>query len=226
MSSIGTIENAIGPLEFRQIPPNSDRFEEIIRHLRDTFFSDEPLNRAVKLCRPGEGHMELECQCEKTLQDGLSVMAVTDEGKIAGVVLNGILRRGEVAEALDALKGTQDERFKKIFTLLYEANLKVDFFDEFAVGKLFEIRILSVDNKFRGKGLAKKLLQKSEEVAKENDFRVMKSDATGLFSQKIFSSLGFATKAEYSYGVENGRMADLKVDPPHEKLKIMYKLIE
>uniref|UniRef100_A0A1B0GQ23 Uncharacterized protein n=1 Tax=Phlebotomus papatasi TaxID=29031 RepID=A0A1B0GQ23_PHLPP len=132
-------------MEFRQIPPNSERIGDIISHLRDTFFADEPLNKSVKLCGPGEGHLELERHSIKTLRDGLSVMAVTDEDVIAGVALNGILKRGETEEALDSLKDMQDEGFKKIFTLLYEENLKVDFFEEFEIPKLFEIRILSVD---------------------------------------------------------------------------------
>ncbi|XP_055695721.1 arylalkylamine N-acetyltransferase 1 isoform X2 [Lutzomyia longipalpis] len=220
------IQGGSGGMQFKQIPPNTERLGEIITHLRDTFFTDEPLNRAVKLCRPGEGHHELERHSEKTIRDGLSVMAIAESGEIAGVALNGILRRGEVKKALDDLKDSKDERFKKIFKLLYEENLKVDLFEEFGVFKLFEIRILSVDCRFRGQGLAKKLLEKSEEVAKENDFRVMKTDATGLFSQKTFSTLGYSTKSEYCYSLENGRSPDFMVDPPHDKLKIMYKVIE
>ncbi|XP_059609185.1 arylalkylamine N-acetyltransferase 1 [Phlebotomus argentipes] len=219
-------DNGPMKIELRQIPANSDRLGEIIIHLRNTFFADEPLNRAVKLCRPGEGHLELERHSEKTLRDGLSVMAVTDENVIAGVALNGILRRGEVRKALDALKDTQDERFKKIFRLLYEENLKTDFFDSFGVEKIFEIRILSVDCRFRGQGLAKKLMEKSQEVARENGFKLMKTDATGLFSQKTFSSLGFSTKSEYLYSLENGKVADFMVEPPHDKLKIMYKVLD
>lgn len=33
---------------------------EILAHLKHTFFIDEPLTSAVKLCTPGSGHPELE----------------------------------------------------------------------------------------------------------------------------------------------------------------------
>lgn len=66
----------------------------------------------------------------------------------------------------------QDKQFKKIFNLLYGENLKLNLFERFDVDKIFEIRILSVDSKFRGQGIAKKLLLKSQEIAEENGFKV------------------------------------------------------
>ena len=61
-------------MEYTKIPSN--RYDDVIEHLRQTFFADEPLNKAVELCRPGEGHGELEKHSLITLQDELSVMAV------------------------------------------------------------------------------------------------------------------------------------------------------
>lgn len=57
--------------------------------------------------------------------------------------------------------------------------------------------------------------------------QVMKTDATGAFSQRVVSSLGFITKCEINYTDyldENGEQIFV-VDPPHEKLKIMCKVI-
>lgn len=39
---------------------SSKHYDDVIIHLRNTFFADEPLNRGTKLCQPGEGHAELE----------------------------------------------------------------------------------------------------------------------------------------------------------------------
>lgn len=77
--------------------------------------------------------------------------------------------------------------------------------------------------------MAKKLLIESERVAQSNGFQVMKADATGLFSQKISSSLGFSTLVEIRYDefidAETGYPV-FHVDPPHESLKIMFKWID
>lgn len=67
-------------MEYIKIPPN--RFNDVIEHLRYTFFADEPLNKSVQLCKPGEGHAESEKYSLKTLEDGLSVMAVTQDQEV------------------------------------------------------------------------------------------------------------------------------------------------
>lgn len=83
-------------------------------------------------------------------------------------------------------------------------------------------------NRFRGQGLAKSLLLKSEEVARDNSFKVMKTDATGLFSQKISASIGFSTFSEVQYDryLDQDGGIVFVVDPPHDKLKVMCKLLE
>lgn len=55
----------------------------------------------------------------------------------------------------------------------------------------------------------------------------MKADATGLFSQKISMSFGFSPCLELPYNAYTDTQGDpiFKVDPPHDNLKIMFKLI-
>lgn len=201
------VQNII--MEYVIIPPN--RYDDVIEHLKHNFFADEPLNASIKLCESGEGHAELEKHSLKTLQDGLSVMAVTSDdeviyfcrkssyflwilfriflqfsiqsdnfvflplsyNQIAGVCLNGILQKGDIETSLANLHLKDDEKFRKIFTLLYTENLKNDLFEKYHIDKIFEIRILSVDSKFRGHGVAGSLMLKSKLVAEENGFRVL-----------------------------------------------------
>jgi hypothetical protein len=62
---------------------DEERYDDVIEHLRNNFFADEPLNNAVSLCRPGEPHAELEEHSLTTLRDGLSQMAVNiDTGQV------------------------------------------------------------------------------------------------------------------------------------------------
>ena len=65
-----------------------------------------------------------------------------------------------------------DEKFKKIFKLLYSINRKEDIFQHFHVDKAFDVRILSVDSLYRGQGIAKHLVKHSEDLAKECEFKV------------------------------------------------------
>lgn len=205
-----------------------ERFPDVIRHLRNTFFADEPLNKAVKLCRKGEGHVELERHSLSTLGANLSVMAVDERNQVVGVALNGVLKRGDVERAKEELQRSPDERFKKIFAFLYGANLKSNLFDDLQVDQLFEIRILSVDSACRGQGLATQLMLESELLAVANGFQVMKADATGVISRKILSGLGFGVHYEVRYDYSAGDEEELPrfiVEPPHDALRIMYKCI-
>lgn len=56
--------------------------------------------------------------------------------------------------------------------MLYSHNLSVDIFNKFDVNKVFDVRILSVDSRFRGQGIAKELVRRSEMVAKDFEFKV------------------------------------------------------
>lgn len=60
----------------------SEHYNDVIQHLRNTFFCDEPLNKSQKLCEHGVGHALTEKYCLKTLSDGLSLMAITADQQV------------------------------------------------------------------------------------------------------------------------------------------------
>ncbi|XP_063221433.1 uncharacterized protein LOC134530495 [Bacillus rossius redtenbacheri] len=221
----------MGALDDVQLGPvPEERYGDVIQHLRHSFFADEPLNSAVQLCRPGEPHAELEHHSLSTLADGLSQMAVhVATGEVVGVALNGVQRPGDLKAAQAKLAGLADLKFRLIFDLLYSANLRLDLFAEHGVDRLFECRILSVDRRFRGRGLARALLLRSEEVARQHGFKVFKEDATGFFSQRVAESVGLRAVSELKYcehiAPETGE-AVFKTQPPHESLKIMVKILQ
>lgn len=82
------------------------------------------------------------------------------------------MKKGEREEAESRLLEMSDEKFKAIFSLLYGVNEKIDLFSKYDVDELFECRILSVDETFRGRGLASILMNDSMEAAKNSGFKV------------------------------------------------------
>lgn len=64
------------------VPVTEERLEEVLDHLRMSFFADEPLNQAVGLCKRGERHVELERHCRHTLEQGYSCMIVDENNKV------------------------------------------------------------------------------------------------------------------------------------------------
>ncbi|KAG8302017.1 hypothetical protein J6590_040293 [Homalodisca vitripennis] len=145
--------------------------------------------------------------------------------EVVAVSLNGIQFPGDIKREKDKLAKMTDEKFKQIFTLLNNLNESLDLFTKYDVDKIFDARILSVDSGYRGKGLGKEIIRRAEEVASENNFQIMKGDATGAFSQKILLSLGWKLIHELKYVDhldENGEQI-FKPPPPHQSLKIMIK---
>ncbi|EFA02243.1 arylalkylamine N-acetyltransferase 1 [Tribolium castaneum] len=212
-------------MEYGPIP--SSKFTDVIHHLRHNF-PDEPLNASVGLCVHGKPCELLEHHDLQTLEDGLSIMAVeSTTGEIAGVALNGIARRGDVEKALEEMKSIDNIKYQRIFGLLNNVNKSIDLFTKYNVDKIFELRILSVDSRFRGRGIAKELFLRSELIAEEHGFKLVKVDATSLFTQRAAECLGFITEKCVTYGDfkdENGRkIYDTK--SPHDYYKVMTKVV-
>jgi GNAT superfamily N-acetyltransferase len=92
--------------------------------------------------------------------------------QVIGVALNGIQHPGDIAEAQAKLKTMADVKFRQIFDLLYGVNRSLDLFTQHGVDRIFECRILSVDKRFRGRGLARELLRRSVITARESGFKV------------------------------------------------------
>ena len=73
------------------------------------------------------------------------------------------------------------------------------------MGNIFSFQVLSVHPNYRRLGIATKLVQKSIELARSRGFEVVKAEATGKYSQKLYTKLNFDILFEISYN-------DYKVD--------------
>ncbi|KAF5302793.1 hypothetical protein FQA39_LY01973 [Lamprigera yunnana] len=209
--------------EYGPIPPC--KYDEVLHHLRYNF-PDEPLNMSVGLCKHGVKCEILEHHDLMTLKDGLSLMAVDAKtGNIAGVALNGISRRGEVEEGLKEVDASDHTEYRLIFGLLHNVNHDLKLFETYKVDQIFELRILSVASNYRGRGLAKELFMRSEIIAEEYGFKVIKVDATSLFTQKICENFGLKAVKSVVYKDfkdEKGKLL-YNTKSPHDYYKVMLK---
>ncbi|XP_050303266.1 arylalkylamine N-acetyltransferase 1-like [Anthonomus grandis grandis] len=213
-------------LEYVIVPKS--RFSDVIDHLRVSF-PDEPLNAAVGLALHGIPCPLLEHHELKTLEDGMSLMAVDrNMEKIAGVALNGVSNKGDTEKSIEETNAIENLQYRRIFGLLNDVNMELDLFSKYNVDKIFDIRILSVDSNYRGKGIAKDLFMHSEAIARKNGFKLMKTDATSLFTQRVAESQGFWVEKSvnyHDYMDENGKKI-YDTQPPHLDYKVMAKLLD
>lgn len=71
------------------------------------------------------------------------------------------------------IQQSSDEKYNKIFTILYTVSKDLDLFNTYQVDRILECRIISVSDAARGKGLAKELMKRSIDIAKEKQFKVV-----------------------------------------------------
>ncbi|XP_014470404.1 PREDICTED: dopamine N-acetyltransferase-like isoform X2 [Dinoponera quadriceps] len=186
---------------------NKDDKLRVLKFLRRFFFRDEPLNQYIKLIPEGEDStcIELEDYCSNaSLGNNFSLMAVSASGAIVGVILNGKMDPPS-SEEPEYIWSCTNVKFKKILRLLRYVDERVNAGGQFRDLNIMEIRIISVDTNWRGQGIAKALIEKTVEIAKEQEFHYVRADCTSLFSAKLCARAGFdmVYKLDYSDYVDD-----------------------
>ncbi|KAG7199256.1 hypothetical protein KM043_018122 [Ampulex compressa] len=183
-----------------QIITKEDKLR-VLKFLRRFFFRDEPLNQSIELIPEGEDStcVELEEYCSmSSIENNLSLMAISNTGAIVGVILNGQMDPPSDEEP-DYIQVCENPKFKKILRLLHYIDRNVNVDGQFQGLDVMEIRIISVDSNWRGKGVAKALIEKAIEIGRESGFHVVRADCTSFFSGKLCARLGFEHIYELSY---------------------------
>uniref|UniRef100_A0A6P7FKK1 aralkylamine N-acetyltransferase n=1 Tax=Diabrotica virgifera virgifera TaxID=50390 RepID=A0A6P7FKK1_DIAVI len=201
-----------------------DEQEAVRDHLRKFFYRQEPCNESVQIITEERPIChDLESFTLQFFNNGLNLVAEYNE-KIVGVCLNVMLERDKFEFEEYPVK---DERFVKVVRLLEYAERKVDLFKRYPeVNKILSIFVLSVDASLRGKGIAKKLTNKSKELAKEHGAQMVFLECTSFFSAAVAKSLGYELvwSLDYENYKVNGEVV-LKPVHPHKSLQLfVYKL--
>lgn len=215
--------------EFSFVSPiTEDRYQDVIVHLRDNFYVDEPLNKCLNIFKKGEPHKDLDTMISSVLKDNLSSMAVHKASNtIAAVSLNCLFLPDAVEEKKRFCDTVSCDKFKRIATLLYKVNEPLHLFEKFDVDKIFDFNVLSTDSNYRKMGLGKQLIRISEDLAKKNGFKILKGDATGVYSTKILKSCGFEVIHELKYTdyLDENKQPIFEVEPPHFAITVLLKLL-
>ncbi|KZC05043.1 Dopamine N-acetyltransferase [Dufourea novaeangliae] len=165
----------------------------ILKFLRRFFFRDEPLNHSIQLIPESEDStcLELEEYCStSSMENNLSVMAVSTSSTIVGIALNGKMEPASEEEP-EYITTCKNPKFQKILRLLHHVDRNVTRDGQFRGLNVLEVRIISVDTNWRGKGIGKALMEKTTEIGRENGFHIMRVDCSSFFSGKLCAGLGF-----------------------------------
>lgn len=220
-----TPSSPIHPKKYDILPATVDDKEEIVHLLREFFYKDEPLNKYTGIVSEEKPVcQDLEDFCIHDLHNGLNLKAVYD-GKIIGVSLNSLLEKGYLDEE-DDFKVT-DPIFSKIYSLLGQVGQDSNVFARFPdCDKAMTVKIISVNRAFRGQGIAKELMNKTRDMARDLGCGFITVDCTSHFTALALKKLGFELhySLKYSDYKENGE-AVFKPEPPHEAVTVYVQKI-
>lgn len=146
------------PIDFNVRIATKDDRTRMVEFLRKFFFRDEPLNKYLDMITPENPiNEDLERFACADLDDPTIVAEM--DGKLIGVCLNGIMEKEKKEEEFVP----RDKKFAKIFHLLEFVAKDSDPFSHFpGATKAMTIKIVSVDDTYRGKGIAKQLMAKTK----------------------------------------------------------------
>lgn len=94
-------------------------------------------------------------------------MALSQTGDVMGFIINSIMHRGDVEEEEDDNDENcnANSKFKTIVTLLDKIKREANVFGQYPdVNRIMEIKIVTVNDAYRGQGVCKALVDKTKYV--------------------------------------------------------------
>ncbi|XP_050433460.1 arylalkylamine N-acetyltransferase 1-like [Adelges cooleyi] len=208
---------AEGPFSIEAI--TSEDRQAVIDFLRQFFYRDEPLIIALDMTVDVKAMAKLEAYCNSLLDNGLACKAVSADGRLIGVILNGVKCKLDKHE-----DDTEDDtKFQHITKFLNKVDKEANFFCQYPnVCRALTIDIVAVDHKYRGKGVCKSLMDKARELALKNRCSMIYVECSSYFSAKAAEKLGFQCIYTLSYKdyLNDQGQPIFNPPPPHTQSKV------
>ncbi|XP_058126033.1 arylalkylamine N-acetyltransferase 1 [Anopheles ziemanni] len=200
--------------------------EEVLELLKRLFFKDEPLNTYVQL---GECK-ELEKYCTKSIHEQSSFKAVNSRGEMVGVILNGMITKPQPGDEPPPKLADNclHPKFRKIMALMDYIDEQFDIFELYPdIDRLLDCKIISVDTRYRGMGIAGMLTDRTLDYATQNGIKLLHVLCSSHFSARVMEKMDFAEVYRLAY-------ADYRVDgeqvfdpaKPHVAVRILTKRLD
>jgi len=205
-----------------------EKLDVVNKLLYATYHPDEPITKHLGLYKGPNSIPDADRMVAQIVPRHLSLFAFDKKGEVIGVCVNNACFKSDFLQEDLAfgLDQTLDPKYKPFLAIHHELRLKNQhIYDEIRTGKLFSIRMVGVDPKTRGMGVATDLIRRSILLAGCLGFSGIKTEATGKFSQKAFSTIGMlkTNSVKYSEFEFQGEKVFEGMNPIHTELTFMKK---
>jgi len=205
----------------------------VMEFIKNYFFRHEPLVVCLDLFEEIESLERLQNYAFKTLNNGLTLKAVSSNGDLMGVILSSIQSRDsntnpENSDDEYEQGDTAVDKFEKFMNLFGKVAREIDLFGVYPeINRVLDIEIVAVDEAFRGRGVCKRLFDKTKELALENECSMVCVKCTSHFSSNAAKKLGFQCIYTLRYQDYTNDKGEVIFDSPspHDQLKAYVLLL-
>lgn len=191
-----------------------DDYKPIVDQMHESFYPDEPTAIALGLCNTNSN--VLDEYTLKHLAEGISLVAKCKyDGCIAGACINMSNHPWDPALKEKLACNVKCTKVKKLLLFYAYAERMPDLWKCYDVQKIFTVDSIFTVREHRRKGIAKRLLQESRSLAADCGFRVVRLDATSVFSATLCENEGMKLVATIPYCTYIGRNMEPVFCPPH-----------
>ncbi|KRZ66984.1 hypothetical protein T10_4730 [Trichinella papuae] len=197
--------------EFQFLKATQKDVSEIKLFLCQDFIFNEPLNQALK-STADELMPLLTFLVESSVKDAFSIL-VKHKGTLVACVLNSLHTLSTNMAKIPAETFPEKATIIGNFINKMEENslqriLNNDKQLSCSSTKYLVVEVISVSASIAGKGIAKKLMNDTEEMARQHNFNFILTIATNIRSQLLFEKIGYSTiyaLQHKDYLTEDGR---------------------
>jgi len=177
---------------------------DVTEFLLKYFFSEEPLGRALGVDVEAEVRPWLANVVMHQVQENISIVIrdCASHNQLVAVCLNDVERNADDADDVTISASVEKQRHPsmwKITQLLNDLVKDVELFSRFHIDAYVLLQILCVHPKYAGRGLAGKMIDMTERIARVCGHSLIISEATSGYSTSAFLKAGFQVENSIEY---------------------------
>ncbi|XP_058116749.1 uncharacterized protein LOC131288503 [Anopheles ziemanni] len=202
-----------------------DRFEDAIKLYTENFLDDEPLCQYGKIRHCPVAYEEIVGFWNYCLNERITVACYKEGSK--ELVGANLLSVNQVNRKVDFSKFIRSERIIKLVAVNDYMTDTTNLFERYNVDNYLTAYGLSVNSRYRGRGIATEILKARVPICKAFGLRLTSTNFTAIGSQVPAAKVGFKTDLEMRYD------EFVKVDPSYTfdgikgtSIKLMSLVIE
>lgn len=198
-----------------------------MKFITENFFREDPLCRSLCIYASKakcEGPMELLLR--DSLRHGMTFIAREgNENQIVGACINNRNCPWDAQKLEEYAKQVHDGSMKKLFYIWALMSREPNIHQELHLNSIFEIGMLSIDNRFSQRGIGTELVKRSLELGRDLNFSYARMDCTSDYSMRIAEKLNMIRLWDVSYKnilMQDGKTPLAIPDYPHSQAAVYY----